>query len=71
LFFAGTIGGEMFAFDLGKPTDLKSHEYAVFLFERGLKLKRIAEDFRAFVVDYCLAQDLGTEGESKMEFLRY
>lgn len=71
LFFASTIGGELFAWRTDEVTDSKNSDYAVYRFLRRPKLREVAKSFEEFF-DKCLKGKLDTFDEPPPKsYLKY
>ncbi len=56
VFFAETIGGEMFAWDTDNLQDSAMNEYAIYFFHRKPRCEVVARSFSEFVASVCLKQ---------------
>jgi hypothetical protein len=71
LFFASTIGGELFAWRTDEVTNSKNSEYAVYRFLRRPKLREVAKSFEEFF-DKCLKGKLDSFDEPPPKsYLKY
>jgi hypothetical protein len=62
VFFASTIGGEMYAWDPADSRNARAREYSIYLFPRISEIEQVAGSFRGFIQDVCLKQEPREDG---------